>query len=333
MKYVRRILTSLIALVVFVAILEISYQHQIIDFYSTEYNHFNSDLPDSSKKTILVFGDSFSAQEDGYVQQLKAGLKRYKIVNASIPGTSIDDVNLISERRIRQTNPDAIVLQIYPANDLSDISKPMNWDSLSFCRNLYWKWSERLTVLPYINYKLGQFSFSEPKAKIENIEDSSSLIETYSEREKLFINSNPSLLSEHLHLSTAPAKATFAVYESELRKFLKSIAEIKNVYILMIPHCTRIGDFYYEQYTKIGAKLPEKSIHYQPEHEFSKSVRRILAEYENVTFVNPTTVLQSVQGDNAITYYLNDPHLTEKGSNIVSEFLGYHLVRDGVISH
>src|SRR5690606_32098707 len=109
------------------------------------------------KNCVLIFGDSFTAHPDSYVKYLNSG---YTSINCAIPGTGIRQHALIFSKRIDEYKPKAIIYQFYVGNDLLDLYHPINFSELSFLRNLYWKISEHMLILQYINYKL---AFLNPK--------------------------------------------------------------------------------------------------------------------------------------------------------------------------
>ncbi len=71
-------------------LLEIAYRRQWIDFYAAELRGLNrpGDLsPQDKRPTLLVLGDSFSAQPFSYVNVLRDSLPGTRIINAAVPGT------------------------------------------------------------------------------------------------------------------------------------------------------------------------------------------------------------------------------------------------------
>ena len=155
-KSIRILSYFLYVLLFVVLVLEIVYRFQIIDFYKAEFRAFNPEVKSRKQnKSILVFGDSFTAQSGSWLYQLRENLPHYKIVNSVITGTSIDEASYIAPGRIRAVNPDILIYQLYVGNDLLGITHRLNWKAWSIGRNVYWLLSDRLRILSYVNYRMG----------------------------------------------------------------------------------------------------------------------------------------------------------------------------------
>lgn len=100
--------------------------------YTTNSLGFRSKEVDSSKKHILVIGDSVTFgvgvnnnQTISYYLEQK--LKIYQALNVAAPGYGIDQYYLNLKRNISKTNPKAIVVIIYTGNDLDDTRKDSSY--------------------------------------------------------------------------------------------------------------------------------------------------------------------------------------------------------------
>src|SRR5687768_12996133 len=103
-KIRNKLLYCLYLGVAVLALTEIAYRFHVIDFYRAELTLLNSerDLKSSEeKKTILICGDSFTAQVGSWGDQLKKTLSNYQIINSAITGTSIVETYYLAPGRIK----------------------------------------------------------------------------------------------------------------------------------------------------------------------------------------------------------------------------------------
>jgi len=159
-KFSKIAIMCLVILISTILLFEICYRFYLIDFYNVENNYFNN--PDiKKKKTILFFGDSFTASNNNYISMLSDSFPESNIINAAVPGIGIRETSIFASTRIKQYKPDIVVFQVYTGNDFTDIKHDLNFNSLSLIRNLYWYFSDKFLGIRYINYKLGQFKKTE----------------------------------------------------------------------------------------------------------------------------------------------------------------------------
>ncbi|MEL7223064.1 MAG: hypothetical protein AAGJ93_17200, partial [Bacteroidota bacterium] len=121
-KLLRGILYLLFLLVATILLLEVSYRWNIVDFYGANLRRLNteelgtkSDLP-----SVLVIGDSFSADMSSYVGFLRDSLREHRIINAAVPGTGVRQHQRFFKQRIREFQPEMLIYQLYVGNDLLD---------------------------------------------------------------------------------------------------------------------------------------------------------------------------------------------------------------------
>ncbi len=131
----RKLLNILLILpyiVVFaIIVLEVCYRYQVVDTYQPELKAFNSEEQLTKKgKTILVIGDSFSAGKDTWVSYLQKELTNYQVINSAVSGTGPVQQAYIVEKRIGQYSPDILIWQLYAGNDLWDVYKTANWNTV-----------------------------------------------------------------------------------------------------------------------------------------------------------------------------------------------------------
>lgn len=309
-------LYTLFLLVSVTFIMEIAYRFQWIDFYSNELAGLNlpEDLNENhgKEKTVLVMGDSFTADPNSYIKTLREQLPDYRIINSAVPGTGIYEASLMAPGRIAEFQPDVFVYQVYEGNDLIDITHPINWSELSFARNCYWWLSDRILWFRYLNYKMAQVS-----ANVGEELDDGSAKETgpfepaaYSKRQQLYFRANPTILSDCRNLENG-RETDMEDLKKHLQEILGLLPEGCKVKIVYIQHGAFNDPAYMRNMEVLGAQFPG-----------GKTESKMLAALLNVAASNPDyNVLQASAYFEAgmpvrstfqpMIYYPNDPHITD----------------------
>lgn len=325
MKIIKSTLIGLfvtgVTLIALLGLLELCYRYQLVDFYSFELSALNKTTStNSSHKKVLVLGDSFSAQTNGYVQFLQDSLTGYDVINSAVPGTSMREMNLIAVGRIKQFKPDVLILQVYPGNDLVDITHPVNFATVSVARNLYWLAADKCWSLGWLNYKLAPLrklfdneqTFVVPKAN-----DTFS-IGGYSGRIKLLLRADRQYLQKSMDLSDSNYYAGFSKMAGWMSNILSEYRKVNpngKVLLLVIPHCSSVGEEYLTNYRALGAEL---SPLVGEETNFSKQLKSALP---TVNVVDVTKPLQESYGLGVNCYYRNDEHTTPEGAKVIYQKL------------
>ncbi len=235
------------ALVVLI-VLECIYRYQLIGFYKSELTAYNS-IEDLETETIdlLVLGDSFTAGKDSYVTALKEAFPEKKIINAGIRGTGLIQHKYMLRHCLRNYKPQHILYQSYLANDLMDLSYPVNWKALSFSRNLYWTLGKHLHLIPFLNYRLSGLKKGYRKDELTGHDIAG---KNYNHRTLMYLEAEPT----HLQNMEANAGRYPRLYKEWLSRFssLQKMAPEARWHIFNIPHCTQIADSYRSQYESLG---------------------------------------------------------------------------------
>lgn len=290
-----------------VALLEVSYRFQWIEFYNVELQHLNSAKQlKSDQETVLIFGDSFSAQSDNYVDHLRDALPHFNFVNAAIPGTSIRQHQLFLQKRIKKFQPTKIIYQAYVGNDLTDVSHPINFQQLSLARNVYWWLSDHLLIIPYLNYRLSILKSKPTSRVIAN--DSSFDVARYNPRTKLYLSANPSVYNEAI-LTTGKLKEVYEEWLEMIEVFLKEIPKEIEVMIVVVPHCTQVNAEYKKRYEQLGA-----SFSLYPVNDTFPFFTRLKEKFSGYKVLNPVPALSQAQD----VYLMHDPHFSKKGHEVLS---------------
>lgn len=312
-KIIKKIAYLLFVIVSVLLLFEVVYRYNFVDFYRTELEGLNSkeELSLSKSKTLLVFGDSFSADNNSYVKMLKDSLKDYNVINSAVPGTSILQTKVFFKDRVEKFKPNHIIIQLYVGNDLNDYSHPVNWGELSFSRNLYWTISDNLIGLQYLNYKLGQFKSSSGNKDPKKNDEFNPL--TYNHREKLYFKADSLSLYNAISLQgNQQKKINFLI--GDLQDLIKDI-DVKTT-ILVIPHGAQVSKKYQKNMNKIGASFPQ-DVYYRDDFNFYNELSSKLSNNK----VKVITSLSYFRVSKEEVYYLNDPHLNPYGQNKLGFFL------------
>lgn len=312
-----RLLLTLITLVVLLGLLELCYRYQLVDFYSIELKALNK--PTNGKyvnKRVLVLGDSFSAQPGGYVQFLQDSLSGYEVINSAVPGTSMREMHLIAQNRIDNYKPDVLILQVYQGNDLVDINHPVNFGKVSIIRNLYWLAVDRCWSLGWLNYKLAYLRklFDKEQTFTTPLPGDTFSADKYSDRIKLLIHADSRYLQKSMDLSDHKYKDGFTKmtgWISEIVSEYKKVNPSGKVLLVVIPHCSTVGEEYMENYRKMGAEL---NLPVGEESVFSQKLKKNQPAIDVVDLTKP---LSNSYQNGSYCYYQNDEHTTPEGARVI----------------
>ncbi len=322
-KIVNKFLYCLYLGVVVLFLTEIAYRYQVIDFYHSELTTLNSESdlkPSKEKKTILICGDSFTAQVGSWADQLKKTLSDYRIINSAITGTSIVETYYLAPGRIKSFDPDVFIYQIYVGNDLLGIRHPLNWSDWSITRNIYWWLSDRIHVLSYFNYKTGQWhwNFVRSDTVVGRPAEDKFDINYYASREKIYARGDPLLISNSVLLTNRR--------EEDLNKLMTSlssvISELKSdcqIYLLVIPHKSQLNTSYLEQMSSLGFRFENNFLIGNENYPFVEAVKKHFQSNPKVSVINPFVPLMQNDSVSKGVYYLNDEHLSPPGQTIVKD--------------
>jgi len=329
---VKKLLYLLYLLVIVVMLMEVAYRFQIIDFYRPELNALNPQHPNTKtrgKKTVLVFGDSFTVQSNSWLNQLRIDSPDYTIINSAITGSSIVETSYVAPGRIDDFDPDIFIYQIYVGNDLLGITHHLNWSQWSGTRNIYWWLSDRIHFLSYLNYKMGQLNWKlqggSTQGQSEEVAGGEKFdLERYRESEKIYALGDPYLISNSVMLKNERDKDV----EKLLSSLSNTISKLKpecRVYLLIIPHKAQINKFYLDNMKDVGFLFDPRFEVGKEDYPFVEKLKDYFSETKNVVIINP--LLDLVQRDSGSTrvYFLNDEHLSDEGQRIVKE-----VVRSGL---
>ncbi len=313
-KIGRFLFKTSIVLSIVLLLFELSYRYYLIDFYKSELKGLNrsEDLKQNKPRTMLILGDSFSADPRGYVSMLRDSLPNWNVINASVPGISSRQMRLYFGDRIDEFNPDLVVFQLYVGNDFQDYSHTRNWSKLSFSRNCFWAVSDRLMSLAYVNFRLGG-SFATWKGTDGNPKlDTVFSKPKYNYREKMYANADPKSLQKAIDISDE-RKGTYGRMKADLKEMLE--LHKGHSLIVVVPHSAQTSEKRKNELKKIGYNLSDDLD--SGEFGFYESLRKDFAN-KHVKVCSPLSEFRKAPDS---LYYANDPHLTVYGQKKLGEFI------------
>ena len=314
-KYFKQL--GYLSFVVFLCLilLEISFRFQWIDFYQSELKGLNTteQLISSEKDNVLVFGDSFSAHPDSYVKHLRNSFPEFNFINTAIPGTGIRQHELIFKKRINTYQPKAIIYQFYVGNDFTDIQHSLNFKKLSFSRNLFWKASEYLLILKYINRRLAFLNMN--NQSIKKLHEDKFSKQNYNRRVKIQYQADKSALNNTLLLKGEKTKEIYNKWKEKLSLINKYSQDSISLILLIIPHNAQINMTNIKRNRILGAKLSPQIL-----HSTYPLIEKIKNDSSSYHVINPLIEFQQIKHNDSL-YYQNDPHLTNWGQKQLSKIL------------
>ena len=306
-----------------ILLLEVCYRAYIVDFYGANLRRLNkeeltskADLP-----SILVIGDSFSADQQSYVRTLRDSINSHRIINAAVPGTGVRQHRRFFKRRIKEFQPDLLIYQLYVGNDLLDYRHPTGSSKLSWQRKIYWWLADRVLVLGYINAQLPalrhQFSpYKKVAPDAKRVEKFS--VSDYSSRTKMLLHAEPTLL-EHSILLKKERGADMLGMSQQLEEMLEEVPASTEIRLLIMPHCIQLGAPYLERMLELGAVIETPDEVITAEFPFHTVLRKSLSSER--TRVYSALPWLAAADSTAGLYYANDPHLSPIGQQVVAKSL------------
>lgn len=300
-----------------------------IDFYKPELLAYNSidDLSGQNKrKTVLIMGDSFTAGKSSYPNILRNLLPNYRIINSGIPGSGIIQASIIAKRRIDEFKPNIFIYQIYVGNDLFDISYPINWEKLSFMRNIYWLASNHIRIISFLNYRLGQLNVSNSQSYQEYThkqfaENEIFSIDKFTKRDIIYNIADDQLVGNSILLK-GKRSDDFKLLISKLEEILKLLPAYSKTFIVLIPHASQINIEYLNRTIEIQAKFPDPDKIFEEEYPFANKIKALSPE---IHVLNPLVLFRNAEANGMKVYYANDGHLNSNGQKILAGFIAKHL--------
>ena len=326
------VLVNVAALAFVSLLLEAAYRGQWIDFHRADLAASNraDTLADGSRPTILVFGDSFTAGRDNWPARLQQRLgPGTRVVNSGVGGTTIRQMRIIAEGRIRRFDPGLVICQVYTGNDLVDLRHPTADGRIGRLRRLYWSATDRGWLFPwYLNTRLRQTldrwsrdRRSDPAAMerlIAEMEARPFAVEDYSPRSATLLAASPTVIADQIAVTGEMAGA-WSVYQTELDRFVSLCsAHGTPLLLVVVPHCAQVHPGYADRFRALGATFPDPLVLTTAEAPFVTRLRAAVAHHPGVEVLDVLPQLRPAETTGDDLYFANDPHLNRNGRDVLS---------------
>ena len=93
------------------------------------------------------------------------------------------------------------------------------------------------------------------------------------------------------------------------------------VYVLFIPHCAQVNDFYYQNMKSLGANFIDHNKFQIIDYPFYSKAKKEFEKDKRITFLNVLTQFKKYDNEDNRLYFENDPHLNDNGHQVLSDFI------------
>lgn len=308
---------SMITLLLF----EASFRSYFIDFYQASFEYLNLGFEKKNKsKSLMIVGDSFSAFKQGYAQTLRDSLQEYKVSNISVPGTSIREQYLFGRHHIKKEEPDILIFQFYIGNDLFSWNHPAKMD-VSLQRKIYWKLSEHLWSLNFINYSLaGLKPVDKARSGAADLMSQEFDPQQYTQRQKIYFSAEPGLIENASELRNG-RKDDLDSYLQRMQELFEFAGKNCEIYVLVIPHCAQLNDIYLQRMGQLGARFSRDFETGLTDYPLYEEMRNFFSNDERVEVLNPISGLRLAEKNGQSVYFNNDSHFNLAGQQVIGNYL------------
>jgi hypothetical protein len=106
-----------------------------------------------------------------------------------------------------------------------------------------------------------------------------------------------------------------------MKTFLETVPKDIPVYVVWIPHCSQLNDYYLNNINKLGATFEDENTIQQINYPFFAQAKKDLKAFTNVIQLNPLEIFQANDTERHRLYFANDPHINNNGNVMLSDFL------------
>ncbi len=304
------------------------------DWYAAELRrNASADLaPGDRRPTVLVMGDSFSADPEGWVAALRAGLApQARTVGSGVSGFTSRQMARLLPRRLAAFRPRAVVLQLYAGNDLLELGPPVSWRHLSPLRNLLWAATAVGLEAPrLLNYRAGQAWGAlarrvrgGPPADRAALEARPFAPALYAPRERLLLRAEPGYVEDQVRLQGRYGRA-LPEYLAELAEMTaQATAAGARVLVLVVPHPAQVAARYRTRFESLGGRFSGAPL------DGDYPLLRALAAGLRSTparLLDPLPALAAGERAGQELYRHHDEHLSEAGERVLAEVVRQALL-------
>ncbi|MEN8163278.1 MAG: GDSL-type esterase/lipase family protein [Acidobacteriota bacterium] len=314
-----------IAVLMVLVMVEISYRLQFPDPHRAEFEAFNPDLEvgEGAHSTLLALGDSFTAGAKSWPRALQATLgEGWRVVNAGIGGTTITHAGLMARKRIRQFDPDVVVYQTYVGNDLLDLGHPSTTPGVGLARRAYWRLVDSGAFAPwYLNHRAAGLAAGRPFDPEEAAAAVAApfSVDHYSPRDRWLSRLDPHHVERQVLLEGPSMVAAWRQYRRGLSLLVERCrVNEADLVILVVPHCIQVAPVYRERFAAMGARWSDAKLLVRSPTPFVTRVREALGDQSSIRIIDPLRAMQRAERGGVRLYSTNDPHLTPEGSRFLA---------------
>ncbi|MBI4643040.1 MAG: hypothetical protein HY790_03310 [Deltaproteobacteria bacterium] len=326
----------LFCLACFLLVFELIYRYQLIDFFRPELKANNSaaDLRDSHRKTLMAMGDSFSAGSNTWVAFLRPKFPSYRIISAALSATGIFESLYSAPRRFREFRPQVFIYQVYVGNDLQDIRRPLNRQTMTLPRYTYGFLCSFLGLrsLTFANYRLAQLHLNfmprKVQAKAPQFVDTPFSPATYPLSVRIYTQAQPSDLEDTV-LARGERGRDLATLVDGIKKLVSYAGPECRKYVVVVPDAGQVSDFYLDHLKQLGAQVNDPQGLHRDDYPFFVKLQEGLADQE-IKVLNPLPRFKENERQGRRLYYNNDSHLKPIGQSLLGEFILEQLIADGL---
>jgi hypothetical protein len=280
----------------------------------------------------MVFGDSFTANSESYVAELRKNFPQYTFLNHAVPGTGVYEAGLMAKRRLKERPFQVVVYQIFVGNDLINVRKTINWQQNSIPRNLYYLLSKEIKSVEYLNFQLRKWRFADKTPSLFTSASFDSLQENpvfspeeYSPFERRMLGADSSMLEDCVLLKNG-REEDFAIFMRQIDAFLEEIPHPEaEIFFLVIPHSTQVSEKYRNNFREMGISFPPDSLYATINYPFIRALQSHDVGNKKVHILNVLPDLREKEAQGYPTYYANDFHINATGQAIMAEVLGREI--------
>lgn len=328
----KRVAQFIVVALVTLLLFEGVFRVYLLDFYKSSFEYLNSDFVDKkAEKTLMIVGDSFSSFKEGYPKVLHDSLSGFRVRNISVPGTSVREQYLFGKYHLKKEKPEVLIFQFYVGNDFLGWDHQWNMEEVSLSRNVYWRLSESLLSLTYLNYSFVGLKASVPKidtaAKADWLKRPFSP-NLYSERDKLYFKSEPELVENSAYLKGG-RQDDFNQYMKRVFDLFDYAPDDCKIYFLIIPHKAQVSDVYKKESEQIGSVFTKEFRVASSSYPLDIEINNFFASDSRVRVLNAVNLLSLSEVAGNSVFFNNDSHLNEIGQRTLGEFLLKHIKSNG----
>ena len=307
---------------VILGLIEVLYINRIINFHSGTFSDLNPVSEMTAKKdlpVILVLGDEVSANPDSYVAMLRAKHPGYKIINGAVPNSGIIEMENFGEKLIKEHNPDILIFQVNPANDLYDIRKGTDRSEAGLLSGITNSITDNFKFLDYISYKLSNSANDLAGQSFDGLEP-----ENIAYAEKINIKAlgpgsyeRQKGLTENSTLLKTMRQTDMETLLSRMNNLFCKMKNGSKVFVLVTPHCSWIDKYYMDNMSLAGVELTEDFIKFPGIYPFVKALSDYTYSNQKVKVVDPTLMLRHFDSTSKRLYKLRSNTLNRNGHEVL----------------